>query len=212
LMVFTPANTVKSYFTLNMKTLGFDTFDTNLLTIPGSVLSVFTLLGLAQLARLTNQRAITSSINPLWQFPFYITLLTIPDSTSSWSKFAIFVLIVGVPDCQAILVGWTSRNSGSVRTRSLSASIYNMMGQLGSLVASNIYRTNDAPYYHKGNRVLLGLNIINIALFYLAKLYYVKRNQYRDRVWNAMTAEEKEHYLRTSTDRGNKRLDFRFAH
>jgi hypothetical protein len=27
-----------------------------------------------------------------------------------------------------------------------------------------------------------------------------------------MTAEEKQHYLATTTDKGNKRLDFRFAH
>jgi len=212
LMVFNPGSTVKSYFTLNMKTLGFSTFLTNILTIPGSVLSIFTLLALAQLAKWTNQRAIVSSVNALWQFPFYVTLLTIPDSTNHWAKFAVFVLIVAMPDCQAILVGWTSRNSGSVRTRSISASVYNMMCQLGSLISSNIYRTNDAPYYHQGNRVLLGLNIINIALFYLAKLYYVKRNKYRERIWNAMTAEQKEEYINTSTDRGNKRLDFRFAH
>jgi len=27
-----------------------------------------------------------------------------------------------------------------------------------------------------------------------------------------MNKEEKEHYLTTTTDKGNKRLDFRFAH
>jgi len=211
-MVFIPGSTVKNYFTLNMKALGFNTFDTNLLTIPGSFLSVFTLLGLAQIAKWTGQRAISSSVNALWQFPFYVALLTISDNTHHWAKFAIFVLIVAVPDCQAILVGWTSKNSGSVRTRSISASIYNMMCQLGSLVSSNIYQTNDAPYYHNGNKVLLGLNVLNICLFFLAKLYYVKRNQYKERAWNTMTTEEKDHYLSTTTDRGNKRLNFRFAH
>ena len=49
-------------------------------------------------------------------------------------------------------------------------------------------------------------------LFYIAKLYYVKRNKARDVVWNAMTAQEQFDYIATTKDEGSKRLDFRFAH
>lgn len=52
---------------------------------------------------------------------------------------------------------------------------------------------------------------MNIGLYVFAKLYYVLRNRYRDRVWNAMTDEQRAEYLATTTDKGNKRLDFRFA-
>jgi hypothetical protein len=34
----------------------------------------------------------------------------------------------------------------------------------------------------------------------------------RDEKWNAMSKEQKEHYLATTSDEGNKRLDFRFTH
>ena len=34
----------------------------------------------------------------------------------------------------------------------------------------------------------------------------------RDKKWDAMTKQEKQHYLETTTDKGNKRLDFRFSH
>lgn len=44
------------------------------------------------------------------------------------------------------------------------------------------------------------------------KVYYTRRNQARERSWNAMRLEEKDQYLRTTKDQGNKRLDFRFAH
>lgn len=212
LMAYIPLTTVKNYFTLSLKSFGFSTFQTNLLTIPGNFLSMFTLLGLAAFSRRVGERAIVSSINAVWQLPFYVALLTIPDDTAAWTKYAIYLLLMLDPDCQAILVGWCSINSGSVRTRSISASVYNMMCQLGSLVSSNIYRSDDAPYYHRGNRVLLGLNILNICLFYAAKLWYARRNRSRAKIWNKMSIDEKDKYLAESRAKGNKRLNFQFSH
>jgi hypothetical protein len=44
-----------------------------------------------------------------------------------------------------------------------------------------------------------------------AKLYYTYRNKSKTTKWNAMTKHEQEIYLATTTDKGNKRLDFLFA-
>jgi hypothetical protein len=76
----------------------------------------------------------------------------------------------------------------------------------------NIYRTDDAPLYHRGNKVLLCLLIGNIILYAGTKVYYVQRNRWRDQKWGHMSEEEKLRYVRTTMDEGNKRLDFRFAH
>ena len=53
---------------------------------------------------------------------------------------------------------------------------------------------------------------MNVVLYGLVKAYYVYRNKQRDTKWSAMTAEERVEYLATTTDLGNKRLDFRFKH
>lgn len=66
--------------------------------------------------------------------------------------------------------------------------------------------------YRTGNKVLIGICCYNFALFIGAKLFYVYVNNKRAVVWNAMSHEEKEVYLSTTKDKGNKRLDFRFAH
>jgi len=87
-----------------------------------------------------------------------------------------------------------------------------MCVQTSGIIAANIYRKGDAPQYKRGNRVLLFLIVLNICLYLGTKIYYVKRNEYRDRKWDAMTEDEKLIYLATTTDEGNKRLDFRFAH
>ena len=70
----------------------------------------------------------------------------------------------------------------------------------------------DAPHYKRGNKVLLGIVVGNLVLFALAKLYYIIKNRSRARIWDAWTQEEKAHYLATTTDKGNKRLNFRFEH
>jgi hypothetical protein len=87
-----------------------------------------------------------------------------------------------------------------------------MCVQTSDIIAANVYQEDDAPRYKRGNRILLSILILNIFLYLGTKVYYVRRNNYRDRVWGSMSKEEKLRYLVTTTDEGNKRLDFRFAH
>ena len=111
-----------------------------------------------------------------------------------------------------IQVAWNSRNSNSVRSRTVSAACYNMFVQTGAIISSNIYRKDDAPRYHRGNRQLLAILCMNIVLYVLVKVYYILRNKSRDKKWNAMSKSERLEYLNTTKDQGNRRLDFRFAH
>jgi hypothetical protein len=87
-----------------------------------------------------------------------------------------------------------------------------MTVQAGGIIAANIYRTDDAPRYKRGDRVLVALGATNIAVYFLTKIYYILRNRYKARKWDAMTEDERLVYLKTTADEGNKRLDFRFAH
>ncbi|KAI4743177.1 hypothetical protein E4T50_06466 [Aureobasidium sp. EXF-12298] len=87
-----------------------------------------------------------------------------------------------------------------------------MFVQASNIYSSNIYRTQDKPFYFTGNKILIGLVCWNICAFVGCKVFYVMVNKRRDEKWNAMTKEQKEHYLATTSDEGNKRLDFRFTH
>ena len=108
-------------------------------------------------------------------------------------------------------VGLASRNSNSVRGRTVSAALYNMFVQVAQVISSNIYRADDAPLYRRGNSILIGLVAYNIVLYISAKLYYSWKNKSRETQWNKLSDDEKLKYLDQEVDGGSKRLDFRFA-
>lgn len=92
------------------------------------------------------------------------------------------------------------------------------------------YKLKSCMIDRRGNAVLIGFTIMNCGIFAFAKAYYILRNRYRDKIWNAMSKEvrveqfngnsiieeyilqEQKLYLATTKDVGNKRLDFRFEH
>ncbi|KZT50289.1 putative transporter [Calocera cornea HHB12733] len=209
---YIPQSPPASYLTLTLKALGFGTFNSNLLTIPNSVLFIINLLLVTQLSRRVNERSLVGAIGNLWTIPLLVALILMPDTANPWSRYTVLTLLLGYPYVHAIVVGWASWTSGSVRLRTVSAAMYNVCVQAGNVISSHIYTSGDAPYYHQGNRVLLGLAVYNVALFVGTKFFYMWVNARRARRWDAMTGEEKARYLATTEDKGNKRLDFRFVH
>ncbi|KAI6819651.1 MFS general substrate transporter [Hortaea werneckii] len=207
-----PSNPMNQYITLTLKSAGFGTFETNLLTIPAYVIFIVGLLFWTWLSEKLDERFLLATVSQLWVLPLLIALLCLSTNRSPWVSWILAVLLYAQPYVHAILVAITSRNAGSVRTRTVASAIYNMCVQASNIIGSNIYRTPDKPYYFTGNKILLGLAIYNMALFVGAKVFYIGINRARDRQWNGMSKEEKEIYLSTTEDKGNKRLDFRFAH
>lgn len=208
-----PTTPPQAYITLTCKALGFDTFQTNLLTIPAYVLFILQLLFWTWVSEKINQRLLIGLIAQVWALPLLIALVVLPPvfSNSNWAKWVLSTLLVGYPYAHAVIVALTSRNAGSVRTRTVGSSLYNMAVQASNVVASQIYRADDKPYYYRGNKILLGIVAWNVVAFIASKWYYVWKNNRRDKIWGSMSREQRLHYLATTTDSGNKRLDFRFA-
>ncbi|KAK4184324.1 permease of the major facilitator superfamily [Podospora australis] len=211
LTTYIPPSPINTYISLILRELGFEVFEANLLAIPGQFLFAVNLLIITWVSTKYNERSIVASISNWWMFAFFVGLVAIPKA-SPWVRYALLTGVVSYPYCHAILVGWNARNSNAVRTRAVSAALYNMFVQSGNIVASNIYREEDKPLYIRSNRILLGIVCYNIIQFYAVKAFYIWRNKVRERQWSALTPEQQEDYVVNSTDEGLKRLDFRFAH
>lgn len=205
-----PMTPPQSYLTLTLKSLGFTTFQTNLLTIPSSVLFILQLQFWTWLSEVLNQRLLIVVVSQIWVLPLLIALEVLPIhfANADWVRYAISTLIVGYPYIHAILVAQTSRNAATVRSRTIGSSLYNMAVQLGNIISTQIYRTKDAPRYYTGNKVLLAFVAYNIVLILGSKVYYEWRNAKRDKIWKSMTREQRLDYLATTKDKGNKRYVF----
>ncbi|KAL5342108.1 major facilitator superfamily domain-containing protein [Aspergillus crustosus] len=204
----TPMTTPAQYLTLTLRGLGFDTFTTNLLTIPKEVLHIISMITISYTAEALNELTFVSMVGQIWTLPFVIYIYVVDINTANkWVVWAVMTLFLAYPN-----VGWNSRNSNTVRSRTVSAAMYNMCVQSSGIIASNIYRADDSPRYKRGNRALVALVSTNIVLYFLTKAYYVWTNKRREKKWNAMSEDQQLDYLANTTDEGNKRLDFRFAH
>ncbi|KAF9269382.1 MFS general substrate transporter [Marasmius fiardii PR-910] len=210
--VYIPPNPPQNYLSFILRQLGFSTFDANLLTIPSQFMYGVNLLIITKVSEYFSERAIVSSISNIWIFPWLVALVSLGDKASPWLRYGLLTGVLSYPYCHAVLVAWNSRNSNAVRTRAVSAALYNMFVQAGNIIASNIYRDDDKPLYKRGNKILLAVCCCNIFLFYAVKYYYVARNRRREAAWAKLTGEERVEYIHSTKDEGAKRLDFRFAH
>lgn len=212
-LIYIPMATVTPYMTLTMKQLGFSTFNVNLLNIPQYVIHIIILIFITWFSERVNERSLVCLALPLFTLPFIALIRWWSGSmVQAWPTWFLVSMVLAAPYVHAICVGWVSRNSNSIKTRSVCSALYNVFVQLGNIAANNIYRADDKPYYHRGNRNLFIITVACIPLLLLVKLYYLWRNKKRDEIWNAMSYEEQETYISTTKDEGNKRLDFRFDH
>lgn len=92
-----------------------------------------------------NQRSYLGILVQFWFLPCIIAMAVLPDDASRWARFAVVTVLLSYPTPHPMQVGWCSRNSNTVRTRTVSAALYNMAVQLQAIIYSNIYRKDDKP-------------------------------------------------------------------
>ncbi|KAK9475883.1 major facilitator superfamily domain-containing protein [Lipomyces japonicus] len=206
---YIPAVTMRYYFTINMRYLDFSFTTINLLILPYVFINIVWTTTFSKMSDAYKVKWIFPILSAIWVFPNLLFLQFLSQNANRWFRFASWTWVLGYPYYQPILVSWVSANSNDPDRRALSQALYNIAVQLGNLTAANVYREGDAPYYHKGNYVLLALNILSMILAAVIKIYYTKENNRRDRIWKQMTKFEQDDYILHSEDKGNLRLDFR---
>ncbi|KAK9234209.1 major facilitator superfamily domain-containing protein [Lipomyces kononenkoae] len=208
-VAFVPSQTASYYLTITLRQLGFTGLVTNLLTIPYAIINVIMTIGFSRLSDKYGVKWVFCLLSAIWVFTPQLLLEIIPDESSRWLRFALITLILGYPFYHPILFSWISSNANNTERRSLAFGIYSMSVQCGNIFAANVYRESDAPYYHLGNGILIGLNVLSMILILAIRQYYVVENRRREKLWDELDEKEKQEYIELSKDLGNQQLCFK---
>lgn len=133
-----PSIPITSYITLNLKAAGFGTFETNLLTKPAYVMFIINLLAVTWISEKLNERFLFAIFSQVWALPLLIALEVLPSTRSHWATWVLSILLYAQPYFHAVLVAITSRNAGSVRTRTVASALYNMTVQVSNIIGANV--------------------------------------------------------------------------
>lgn len=97
-----PTIPVSAYLTLNLRGLGFNTFETNLLTIPAYALFLVQLIFWTWYSEKINNRGAIVLVYCFWCLVLLLALEFLPSTASAWSWYALTVLMIGVPYVHSI--------------------------------------------------------------------------------------------------------------
>ena len=95
-----PSTPPQQYLTLQLRSDGFSTFETNLLSIPAYVMCILHLLFWVRVSERFNERFIICTVNSLWILPPLIALEVLPAGNAGhlrWARYTCTILIVGSP-------------------------------------------------------------------------------------------------------------------
>ena len=136
LIAYIPQNPVQAYLSLTLKRIGFSTFDSNMLSIPSAVLQIILMLMLSKSSEYFGERTFHSLLGEFWSLPLLAALLGLSDHGHNWARFSITTLISGYPYFHPIVSAWISENAFDVQKRAITAATYNVVVQIGAVIAS----------------------------------------------------------------------------
>ena len=107
-----PHQCATAYLTLVLRGLKFDTFETNLLTVPAYVLFITQLVFWTWLSEKINNRYLIILFCQIYMFPVLVALETLPAGAAyAWSRYVLNMMLVGFPYVHAIIGEWLKRNT-----------------------------------------------------------------------------------------------------
>ena len=99
-----PATPATNYITLILRSLSFDTFTTNLLTIPAYALFLVQLIFWTWISEKINNRFLIVLFCQFYMLPLLIALELLPGGKAhNWGRYVLNMMLVGYPYIHAII-------------------------------------------------------------------------------------------------------------
>ncbi|QPC70580.1 hypothetical protein HYE68_001332 [Fusarium pseudograminearum] len=164
-----------------LREMGYAAERAQLLTIPVYIVAAIGCLTAAFLADRLRHRYSFTMIGVVLTTVGYILLLCQQNIPTGARYLSLFMLVSGGYITQPVLLGWLSNTMSGHYKRSISSAVQIGLGNIGGIVASNVFFAQEAPQYWTGLGVSLGMVWvcgISCTLFYFLA---IRENKRRDR-------------------------------
>jgi MFS family permease len=142
--------------------MGFSKLSSLLMSAPPYAVSVFTIIGLSFHSDKRRERCI-HLVTPL-SLGVIGFLLTTTTSEKYSQYTGAFISVVGMTNCIPIVFAWLNANMiGSTKSGTASAMVVSF-GNIGGIVAGQLFRPYEAPRFIKSNLTMLVLALISLIL------------------------------------------------
>ncbi|EIW52131.1 MFS general substrate transporter [Trametes versicolor FP-101664 SS1] len=190
---------------------GFDTVTSQLLTVPPYVLATIVVL----ICSIYSDRMKLRS--PFVFSGLVLALvgygINVADVSIGVKYFGTYLVVVGAYLSAPMELTWIGNNCIGHYKRGIGLGMTVMFGNIGGVIASNVYRIQDAPRYTRGHIFEMAFIALGLVLVPLTALAYVQGNKRRDaaqheREEKSLEVQYTEAELRKMGDRAP---DFRYT-
>ncbi|KAF4449685.1 hypothetical protein F53441_7086 [Fusarium austroafricanum] len=164
-----------------LREMGYAAERAQVLTNPVYVVATIGCLSSAYLADRFRHRYGFTMFGVVMTTVGYVLLLLQHRVPTAARYFALFMLVTGGYITQPVVLGWLSNTMGGHYKRSISSATQVGFGNLGGIVASNVFLAKEAPQYWTGLGVsltMLWICGISCTIFYFLA---IRENKKRDR-------------------------------
>ncbi|KAF9198622.1 hypothetical protein BGZ49_000503 [Haplosporangium sp. Z 27] len=212
LLPFAPLTILSPLIIKNLN-LGVAPLVSNLLVIPGYVISLLIMTFVSWSSDKHNERAFHGAIASTYYALCILALAVLPADTSKMSLYFALIFAMGGQTCwHPVNAAWIAGNTAPVGKRSIALALYIVSVNVSDMVSVNLFRDKDAPRFITGFWVLFGALLLTIVLFIFQRYYLMWINKSREEKTRNWNEADWQHYNETTTDEGDDHLSFRYSY
>ncbi|UKZ58685.1 uncharacterized protein TrAtP1_000015 [Trichoderma atroviride] len=161
-----PLYTLSLFLPTIISNLGYTAAKAQLLTIPPYALAFVTTVGVAIASERLGKRAIFIAGSSITAAIGYIMLLanTDPVSRPGLSYAGTFFAAAGIYPATALVLSWPAINVSGQTKRAIANAMQISIGNLGAVMGTQLYRSNDGPRFVVGHSVALAYLCANVLV------------------------------------------------
>ncbi|KAH0369213.1 high-affinity nicotinic acid transporter, partial [Aureobasidium melanogenum] len=206
--IYTPLYSFSLFLPTIVKTLGYSNEKAQLMSVPPYIVACFCCITGGYFADRLRTRGV-------FMIGFTLTamlgvILQVSSDNPHVKYAGVFLFACGIYPNVPQGVAWNGNNIGGSTKRGVGIAMHVGFGNLGGILASFVYLKKDAPKFHKGHFILLGLMSMSLVLQCLMTVYLRRENARRDAEYKRpedYTTEEKN----LERERGDNASFFRYT-